>query len=116
MQVDNNFVTNKNVRSVNMFLKTLVVRMMAVFALMGILIGATPSQAAEKKSYTSKELKMMSAIIFCEAGNQSKAGKTAVGIVVMNRKNPVLFQTRFSVFSNSVDSLLRFVPVNGRRK
>lgn len=69
-----------------MFLKTLVVRMMAVFALMGILIGATPSQAAEKKSYTSKELKMMSAIIFCEAGNQSKAGKTAVGIVVMNRK------------------------------
>ena len=49
MQVDNNFVTNKNVRSVNMFLKTLVVRMMAVFALMGILIGETPSQAAEKK-------------------------------------------------------------------
>ena len=48
MQVDNNFVTNKNVRSVNMFLKTLVVRMMAVFALMGILIGATPSKAAEK--------------------------------------------------------------------
>ena len=79
-----------------MFLKTLVVRMMAVFALMGILIGATPSQAAEKKSYTSKELKMMSAIIFCEAGNQSKAG--------------------FRVFSNSADSLLRFVPVNGRRK
>ena len=37
-----------------MFLKTLVVRMMAVFALMGILIRATPSQAAEKKSYTSK--------------------------------------------------------------
>ncbi len=59
---------------------------------------------------------MMSAIIFCEAGNQSKAGKTAVGIVVMNRKNPVLFQTRFRVFSNSADSLLRFVPVNGRRK
>ena len=51
-----------------MFLKTLVVRMMAVFALMGILIGATPSQAAEKKSYTSKELKMMSAIIFKQRG------------------------------------------------
>ena len=113
MQVDNNFVTNKNVRSVNMFLKTLVVRMMAVFALMGILIGATPSQAAEKKSYTSKELKMMSAIIFCEAGNQSKAGKTAVGIVVMNRK-------KSGAFPNSIqgvlNSLLRFVLVNGRRK
>ena len=91
-----------------MFLKTLVVRMMAVFALMGILIGATPSQAAEKKSYTSKELKMMSAIIFCEAGNQSKAGKTAVGIVVMNRK-------KSGAFPNSIQGVLKqrgqFTPV-----
>ena len=91
-----------------MFLKTLVVRMMAVFALMGILIGATPSQAAEKKSYTSKDLKMMSAIIFCEAGNQSKAGKTAVGIVVMNRK-------KSGAFPNSIQGVLKqrgqFTPV-----
>lgn len=57
MQVDNNFVTNKNVRSVNMFLKTLVVRMMAVFALMGILIGATPSKAAEKKKLYKQRIK-----------------------------------------------------------
>ena len=73
-----------------MFLKTLVVRMMAFFALMGILIGATPSQAAEKKSYTSK------------------AGKTAVGIVVMNRK-------KSGAFPNSIRGVLKqrgqFTPV-----
>ncbi|MFR5087990.1 MAG: hypothetical protein ACLTDT_10660 [Clostridium sp.] len=40
-----------------MFLKTLVVRMMAVFALMGILIGATPSQAAEKKKLYKQGIK-----------------------------------------------------------
>ncbi|MFR5087991.1 MAG: hypothetical protein ACLTDT_10665 [Clostridium sp.] len=52
---------------------------------------------------------MMSAIIFCEAGNQSKAGKTAVGIVVMNRKKIRCFskldsacsQTAWTVYSGS---------------
>ena len=33
----------------------------------------------------SEELRLMSAIIWCEAGNQCEAGKQAVGIVVMNR-------------------------------
>lgn len=32
-----------------------------------------------------EELRLMSAIIWCEAGNQCEAGKQAVGIVVMNR-------------------------------
>jgi len=32
-----------------------------------------------------KELRLMSAIIWAEAGNQCEAGKQAVGIVVMNR-------------------------------
>ena len=89
--------------------KALVVRMMAVLVLAGIVVaGATPSKAAEKKSYTNRELKMMSAIIFCEAGNQSKAGKTAVGIVVMNRK-------KSGAFPNSVEGVLKqrgqFTPV-----
>lgn len=74
-----------------MSFKTLVVRMMAVFVLAALVVGATPSKAAEKKDYTKKELKMMSAIIFCEAGNQSYAGKLAVGIVVMNRKESKKF-------------------------
>lgn len=91
-----------------MKLKTLVVRMMAVLVLAGVIAGATPSKAAEKKSYTNRELKMMSAIIYCEAGNQSQAGKTAVGIVVMNRK-------KSSNFPNSIEGVLRqsyqFTPV-----
>lgn len=91
-----------------MSFKTLVVRMMAVLVLAGVIAGATPSKAAEKKSYTNKELKMMSAIIYCEAGNQSQAGRTAVGIVVMNRK-------KSSGFPNSIEGVLKqsyqFTPV-----
>lgn len=91
-----------------MSFKTLVVRTMAVLVLAGVIAGATPSKAAEKKSYTNKELKMMSAIIYCEAGNQSQAGRTAVGIVVMNRK-------KSSDFPNSIEGVLKqsyqFTPV-----
>ena len=51
---------------------------------------------------------MMSAIIFCEAGNQSYAGKQAVGIVVMNRKSS-------SKFPNTIQKVLKqnyqFTPV-----
>ena len=39
-----------------------------------------------KKKYTKAELRLMAAIIYCEAGNESYAGKLAVGIVIMNRK------------------------------
>ncbi|MCI5936510.1 MAG: cell wall hydrolase [Eubacterium sp.] len=90
--------------------KSFVVRTMAVFALViALLLHATPSMAAEtEKSYTNKELKMLSSIIFCEAGNQSYAGKLAVGIVVMNRKDS-------SKFPNSIQGVLKqrcqFTPV-----
>lgn len=81
---------------------------MAVLVLASVMLGATPSKAAEKKDYTNKELKMLSTIIFCEAGNQSKAGKIAVGIVVMNRK-------KASAFPNSIEGVLKqrgqFSPV-----
>ena len=50
----------------------------------------TTSEAA-KKPYTSKDLKYMAAIIYCEAGNQSYAGKMGVGCVVMNRVNSSRF-------------------------
>jgi spore germination cell wall hydrolase CwlJ-like protein len=46
--------------------------------------GVTESKD-EEKAYTDAELRLMSAIIFCEAGSESYAGKVAVGIVVMNR-------------------------------
>lgn len=39
--------------------------------------------AAEKQR--QKDLKLMAAIIYCEAGNQSYKGKVAVGAVIMNR-------------------------------
>ena len=38
------------------------------------------------------ELRLMSAIIWCEAGNQCDAGRKAVGIVVMNRVNNDQFE------------------------
>ena len=68
----------------------------------------TTKKATTKKNYTKKELKMMSAIIYCEAGNQSMAGKIAVGIVVMNRKSS-------SKFPNTIEKVLKqsyqFTPV-----
>ena len=41
--------------------------------------------AKELGTINSDELRLMSAIIWCEAGNQCEAGQQAVGIVVMNR-------------------------------
>lgn len=38
-----------------------------------------------EEEIAAQELKLMSSIIWCEAGNQCEAGKQAVGIVVMNR-------------------------------
>lgn len=39
----------------------------------------------KEKNYTARELRYMTAIIYCEARGESYAGKKAVGIVVMNR-------------------------------
>ncbi len=44
-----------------------------------------------KKKYTKAELRLMSAIINCEAGGESYQGKLAVGIVVVNRMNSKAF-------------------------
>ncbi len=67
-----------------------------------------------KKKYTKKDLRVMTSIIYAEAGNQSYAGKLAVGIVIMNRK-------RSSEFPNSVKGVVyqsgQFSPVrNGALK
>lgn len=43
------------------------------------------SDSSDEESYTKAELRLMSSIIYCEAGGESYAGKLAVGIVVMNR-------------------------------
>lgn len=46
---------------------------------------------AEEKSYTNQDLKILAAIVSCEAGNQSYAGKLAVACVIVNRKNSSAF-------------------------
>lgn len=43
-------------------------------------------KTAKQPSYSQADLRLMSAIIFCEAGSESYAGKLGVGIVIMNRK------------------------------
>lgn len=47
-------------------------------------------------AYSDEDLRLMSAIIFCEAGNQCLAGMEAVGIVVMNRVESDLFPNTIS--------------------
>ncbi len=44
-----------------------------------------------KACYTKKQLRLMSAIIYSEAGGECMAGKKAVGIVIMNRLNSSMF-------------------------
>lgn len=43
--------------------------------------------------YVSDE-KLLAALIYCEAGNQSYTGKLAVGLVIMNRVNSSLFPSK----------------------
>lgn len=57
-----------------------------VAAAKGKMVEAQQTQELKnERSYTKAELRLMSAIIFCEAGAESYTGKVAVGIVVMNR-------------------------------
>lgn len=49
------------------------------------------SRKAKKVSYSKSDLRLMSAIIYCEAGGEPYAGKLGVGIVVMNRVKSRLF-------------------------
>ena len=49
-------------------------------------LASSAMKARKEPAYTKSELRLMSAIIYCEAGNEPYAGKKAVGIVVMNRK------------------------------
>jgi hypothetical protein len=66
------------------------------------------------KNFNKSDLRLLSAIIYCEAGNEPYAGKVAVGIVVMNRKAS-------SAFPNSIKGVIyqpyQFSPVrNGALK
>lgn len=66
------------------------------------------AKKSAKKSYTKAELRLMAAIINCEAGAESYQGKLAVGIVIMNR-------VRSNKFPNTVKKVVyqkgQFSPV-----
>lgn len=47
--------------------------------------GKKVKKQSKTKKYNKADLRLMSAIIYCEAGSEPYAGKVAVGIVVMNR-------------------------------
>jgi len=71
----------------------------------------TTKKTVEKKetvNYSKSDLRLLSALIYCEAGGESYSGKLAVGIVVMNR-------VRASAFPDSVKSVIyqkyQFGPV-----
>ncbi len=93
-----------------MSFKSLAVRLTMVMALAFLcVVGATTSKAAEtEKDYTNRDVKVLSSIIYCEAGAESNAGKIAVGIVVMNRVSS-------GKYPNSVEKVIRqkgqFSPV-----
>ena len=77
--------------------------------------------------YSKEELRYMATIIYCEAGNQSYAGKLAVGIVVKNRMESkefpntikkVLYQrNQFTPTTNgSLNRALKVYDKNGFKK
>lgn len=55
------------------------------------IVAATKTSQMARKTYNEKDLRLLSSIIYCEAGGESYAGKLAVGIVVMNRKSSKQF-------------------------
>lgn len=60
---------------------------------------AREAKAAQEALEAQENLRLMAAIIFCEAGNQSYEGQVAVGAVVMNR-------VKSSAYPNSIREVI----------
>ena len=58
--------------------------------------GSHPASAAASTEVSDSDRKLLAAIIYCEAGNQSMQGKIAVGNVVLNRVNSRKFPNTIS--------------------
>lgn len=69
---------------------------------------AAKKSSVSKAAYSKSDLRLLSAIIYCEAQGESYAGKLAVGVVVMNRKSS-------SKFPNTIKGVIyqknQFQPV-----
>ncbi len=75
---------------------------------------ATVTPKSTKASYTKEQLRLLSSLIFCEAGSEPYAGKVAVGIVVMNRVESKSFP---STLNNVIYQKYQFGPArNGSLK
>ncbi len=75
---------------------------------------ATVTPKSTKASYTKEQLRLLSSLIFCEAGSESYAGKVAVGIVVMNRVESKSFP---NTLNNVIYQKYQFGPArNGSLK
>ena len=64
------------------------------FILIGVMafgLSGTKAYAAEEASYTKADVRLLSALIYCEANSERYTGKLAVGIVVVNRMKSSLF-------------------------
>ena len=86
--------------------KTVITTIIISMLSMSLFTGFAPNKVEAKANNAS--LRLMSAIIYSEAGNQSYAGKKAVGIVIMNR-------VKSRQFPNSVKGVVyqrgQFSPV-----
>lgn len=85
-------------------LTTLIISMLGA----SLFVGPNANKTVQAKASGNANLRLMSAIINSEAGNQSYAGKKAVGIVIMNR-------VKSKSFPNSVKGVVyqrgQFSPV-----
>lgn len=96
-------------------LKITILTLLIISMLSMSLFTSTPgTKQVQAKAKSNATLRLMSAIIYSEAGNQSFAGKKAVGIVIMNR-------VKSKKFPNSVKGVVyqrgQFSPVrNGSLK
>ena len=75
-------------------------------------VSDTPDSAQTEETVTTAnadDLNLLAAIIYCEAGNQSREGKVAVGAVVLNR-------VASSSFPNSIHDVVyqsgQFTPAS----
>ncbi|WP_029503417.1 cell wall hydrolase [Lachnoclostridium phytofermentans] len=68
-----------------MKLKKLLTLLLIICLLAGVTNTPIKTEASTTKSYTSSELRLLTAIIYCEAGWESYKGKVAVGNVILNR-------------------------------
>ncbi len=65
--------------------KKLLTLLLIACLLAGVAKTPMNAEASATKSYTNSELRLLTAIIYCEAGWESYKGKVAVGNVILNR-------------------------------